>query len=128
MTLIHSLLAIQSIGRKTIPLLLHHLLLHFGWDLGSHCRGSVRENIKKEESSKWAQVKATNGGNDSAKEVQERISDLIKGLEDGNSLCLGDPRQEDSSRNHQVVSAEEISKATDKDLLGNTVARDGHGS
>lgn len=128
MTLIHSLLAIQSIGWKTIPLLLHHLLLHFRWNLGSHCRGSVRENIEKEESSKWAQVNASNGGNNSTKEVQERISDLIEGLEDSNSLCLRDPRQEDSSRNHQVVSAEEVTKATDKDLLGNTVSRDGHGS
>jgi hypothetical protein len=96
--------------------------------LGSHGGRGTGQGVEEQKGENGRQVEAAERWNDPTKQIQIRIGNGVHGLQGGDTGGLGKPRQENARRNDEIVEGEEIGKAANEDLFGDTVAGNGHGS
>lgn len=100
---------------------------HVSRDLGSQTNRRTLQQIQGNECQNGTQVQSEDGGNNSPEKVEVGISDLENGLKNGNSLCLGEPREEDTRGDDRVVDGDEVTESSNDNLFGQAVSGDGHG-
>ena len=83
----------------------------FSRNFGAHSSRNVRGNIQKEERKKRREIKAKNGRDNAAEEVQVWVCNGEYRLQNGNALSLREPREQDASRDDEIIKREEVGKA-----------------
>jgi hypothetical protein len=92
------------------------LLLHARGNLAANRRRGIRHETQQEESEKRRQIQTKNGRNEASEQVEVGVRNGIDGLQGRHSLSLGEPTQENTSSDDNVVlcNARETGQACEK--------------
>jgi len=110
-----------------LPLAHLHPLPHLLRNLRRQGNRRTLQQIQSNKRQNRTQIQTKDRRNNTPEQIQVRIGNLEHRLEDSNALRLGEPREEDARRDDRVVNGDEVAKASDDDLFGDAISRNGHG-
>mmetsp|Transcript_4995 Transcript_4995/g.9747 ORF Transcript_4995/g.9747 Transcript_4995/m.9747 type:complete len:206 (+) Transcript_4995:218-835(+) len=110
-----------------LPLAHLHPLPHLLRNLRRQGSRRTLQQIQSNKRQNRTQIQTKDRRNDTPKQIQVWIGNLEHRLKESDALCLGEPREEDTRRNDRVVNGNKVAEASDDDLFGDSISRNGHG-